>query len=114
MTTPKTSAAAGNEDGFFPLLHDLERAHEVRLQIQSSSLDYEEAADDANYELHWSLRERIDAVPARSIEGLKVKARAAELALASDPDAECDGCNSFVSQSQSIIRDIHALSAHRI
>jgi hypothetical protein len=96
--------AQGGESELFRLMRELEKAH-----VEGFSLDDE--AYEANYELHWNLRERIDAIPARSTKELKVKARAAEFALARDPDHECGGLGSFVGISRSIIRDLMALTA---
>lgn len=93
------------------LMRELEQTHIERLSFDPLDPAYDEVADNANYQRHWLLRERIDDLPARAIEDLKAKARAAELALERDPDAECRGAGSFVGLSQSTIRDLIALSA---
>lgn len=103
--------AQGGEPELFRLVRELEKSHVEGFSFDPLSPSYDGAADDVNYHLHWNLRERIDALPARSIKELKVKARAAEFALARDPDHECDGPGSFAGISQSIIRDLMALTA---
>jgi hypothetical protein len=62
------------------------------------------------YERHWSLRERIDRLPAQNLEELKAKAAAATLALKWDPDASSVGEGSFVDICESISRDIAAMA----
>ncbi len=62
------------------------------------------------YEESWRLRERINRIPATTIAGLKVKARAAEIALAGDVDASNKGDGSFVDLARSLGRDVLALS----
>jgi hypothetical protein len=62
------------------------------------------------YERHWSLRERIDRLPAQNLKELKAKAAAATLALKWDPDASNVGEGSFVDMCESINRDIVALA----
>lgn len=93
------------------LLMRLERAHVEGFAFDPQAPDYDEVADNENYELHWSLREQIEALPVRSVNDLKIKVRAAQLALSRDPDAECDALGSFVSLSKTIMRDIMALTA---
>lgn len=105
------AAAWEAEAEIFRLGRELEQAHIERLSFDPFDPAYDEAADEANYNLHWSLRERIDAFPARSIKELSVKARAAKLAFEGDPECDCDGTGSFVSLSHSIIRDLAVLTA---
>jgi hypothetical protein len=62
------------------------------------------------YERHWSLRERIDRLPAQNLKELKAKAAAATLALKWDPDASSVGEGSFVDMCESINRDIATLA----
>ena len=69
--------------------------------------DYERAS--SLYERHWSLRERIDRFPARTLKEIKAKAAAATLALKWDPGASSVGEGSFVDLCESINRDIAAL-----
>jgi hypothetical protein len=71
--------------------------------------------DDEQYEplflQHWSLRERINRIPATSLEGLRVKARAAAFATKDDTDMSNVGDGSFIGLAQSINRDLFALDA---
>jgi hypothetical protein len=60
-------------------------------------------------ERHWSLRERIDRLPAHSLRELKAKAAAAALALKCDPGASV-GEGSFVDLCESINPDIAAMA----
>jgi hypothetical protein len=68
-----------------------------------------EEEETASYNLHWNLREEINAIPALSIAGLKVKATAMEIALQCDPTADCEGLGSFRDLSLSIGHDILAM-----
>ena len=63
------------------------------------------------YDLHWALRERINRIAADTLEGLRVKARAAEFALKWDGAVENDGDGSFVGLCRSINADILVLPA---
>ena len=87
------------------LLRELEEVH--ALQIPDDDHD----AEENRYTRHWSLREKIDAIPARTIEELKVKARAAQIALERDLDHSNDGLGSFANLAQSIFRDIDAIAS---
>jgi hypothetical protein len=62
------------------------------------------------YDAHWTLRERINAIPATTIPGLRVKAQAAEFALKWDKDAGCECAGAFLDLCKSINRDIIALA----
>jgi hypothetical protein len=70
---------------------------------------------DEQYEVlylqHWDLREKINRIPATTIKGLRVKARAAEFAINSDPDTECAGDGCFIDLCRSINRDIFSMDA---
>ena len=85
------------------LLRELEEVH--ALQIPDDDHD----AEENRYTRNWSLREKIDSIPARTIDELKVKARAAQIALERDVDHSNDGLGSFANLAQSICRDIDAL-----
>jgi hypothetical protein len=87
------------------LLRELEEVH--ALQIPDDDHDDEEN----RYKRNWSLREKIDATPARTIDELKVKARAAQIALERDVDHSNDGLGSFANLAQSICRDIDAIAS---
>jgi hypothetical protein len=87
------------------LLRELEEVH--ALQIPDDDHDDEEN----RYTRNWSLREKIDAIPARTIDELKVKARAAQIALERDVDHSNDGLGSFANLAQSIFRDIDAIAS---
>ena len=60
-------------------------------------------------EQHWALRKRIVSTPARTLDDLKAKVAAADLALRMDEDADRIG-ESFVELCKSINRDIAALA----
>ena len=62
------------------------------------------------YHRHWTLREAINSVPARTLSGLKAKARAAEMELERDA-ADCEGPGSFVELSRSLINDLNAMGS---
>jgi len=109
-----TAAAGEVEPEIFRLGRELEKAHIADCSYPLSDPfgpAYDADADEVNYRLHWSLRERIEDLPARSIKELKIKARAAEFALSKDTDATNIGAGSFVNLSQSIMRDLMALAA---
>jgi hypothetical protein len=69
--------------------------------------------DDEQYAVldlqHWDLREKINRIPAATLEGLRIKARAAEFAIKGDEDCECVGAGSFIGLAQSINRDLFAM-----
>jgi hypothetical protein len=58
---------------------------------------------------HWDLREKINRIPAATLEGLRVKARAAEFAIKQDIDVTCEGDGSFVDLCRSINQDIFSM-----
>jgi hypothetical protein len=62
------------------------------------------------HDRHWRLREQIYGLVATTIDGLRVKARAAEIAFKQDPAAENEGAGSFVDLVRSINTDILALA----
>lgn len=78
----------------------------VQAECDAIPDDAPEAVGDANYDARWKVREQIDAIAANTLAGLKVKARAAQYALASDVSAECEGPGSFISLSQSLAADL--------
>lgn len=80
------------------------------LEILHAEEPEDDAAEEQLYNRHWALRERVDATPAKTIAELKLKARAAEMALERDPQADCAGAGAFVSLAQSINRDIDAIA----
>jgi hypothetical protein len=90
-------------------LHDLLRELEEVNALQIP--DDDDTAEENRYTRHWSLREKIDAIPARTIDELKVKARAAQIALERDVDHSNDGLGSFANLAQSICRDIDAIAS---
>src|SRR3954471_7159534 len=65
--------------------------------------------EDPHYDAHWEIRERINAIKAKTLDELRVKARAAMLALRYDVDAASVGPGSFVSLSQSLAGDLLAI-----
>jgi hypothetical protein len=73
---------------------------------------YEAEGDDSEYlashERHWTLREAINSVPARTFPELQAKARAAEIELERDAD-DCFGPGSFLELSRSLINDLKAM-----
>jgi hypothetical protein len=85
------------------------------LEIATSEIHrmWEANAADSEYlpscERHWSIREDINAAQARTLAGLRAKARAAEIALDLDPEADCEGSGSFVELSRSLIADLKAM-----
>jgi hypothetical protein len=87
------------------LLGELEEVHALQIP------DDDHAAEENRYTRNWSLREKIDAIPARTIDELKVKARAAQIALERDVDHSNDGLGSFANLAQSICRDIDAIAS---
>jgi hypothetical protein len=78
--------------------------------LNSACPDNDDKQHEALYNQHWNLREKINRIPATTLEGLRVKARAAEFAINWDPDNECgvgDGC--FVALARSINQDIFSM-----
>ena len=57
---------------------------------------------------HWRLREKINEIEATTIEGLRVKAQAADFAFKDDSSAECEGPGSFIALSQSINQELQS------
>jgi hypothetical protein len=113
----------GGVDGSFlsaPALHPdgqlltLEaRLREVDAAKQNHSTADNEAYETA-YKEHWRLRAEINETGATTIDGLRVKARAANLAFRDDDEAACKGPGSFIELSRSINRDLQSerLNAH--
>ena len=97
--------SAENASEIERLLRDLEEAHAERLSLDDHRR-FNEGAYEANYCRHWDIRERIEACAARTLDDLAAKARAAQIALERDPDAECRGPGSFVSLSHSLAADV--------
>ena len=93
------------------ILAELETIHARRDEIDADCWRGEtvEDEDDRLFNRHWELREIVQATRACSPSDLKVKARATEMALLQDPDAECGGAGSFVELTRSLIRDLLAL-----
>ena len=73
--------------------------------------DGDEEGFQVLYDEHWALRERINAIPATTIAGLRVKSQAAEFALKWDKDAGCECAGAFLDLCKSINRDIIALAS---
>jgi hypothetical protein len=73
--------------------------------------DGDEEGFQVLYDEHWTLRERINAIPATTIAGLRVKAQAAALALKWDNDAQCECAGAFLDLCKSINQDIIALAS---
>ena len=66
--------------------------------------------EDPTYERHWKIRSLINVMRAKTVEGLRIKARAAEMALDRDPEIDCQCTGSFIKLSKSLARDL--LAAH--
>lgn len=81
---------------------ELERVQALRDAFAASGSN----GDDPHFDRHWDVREEIDRTPARTTAGLKVKARAAALALRYDQDAEMRGPGSYIGLSLSLFRDL--------
>jgi hypothetical protein len=79
--------------------------------LKSACPDNDDKQHEALYNQHWNLREKINRIPATTIKGLAVKARAAEFAINSDPDTEDAGDGSFIDLCRSINRDLFAMGA---
>ena len=91
--------------------HDLEVCEVRRL-----AFDQEHPAIDDNPhdDTHWHLREAIETRPATSWQGLRVKARAAEIALKfGDPNGELplSAGGSFAALARSLCLDIATMAA---
>jgi hypothetical protein len=98
------SAPALHPDG--QLLTLGARLKEVDAAKQNHASD--DDAYTAFYEEHWRLREKINETEATTIDGLRVKARAADLAFREDDGVECTGPGSFIELLQSINRDLQS------
>jgi hypothetical protein len=68
----------------------------------------DDEAYEAFYEEHWRLRAKINETEATRIDGLRVKARAADLAFRDDEEAACEVPGSFIELSRSINRDLQS------
>lgn len=66
--------------------------------------------EEAAYNQDWSLRARINALPALTSSGLAAKARATLAAYAWDPEADCDVSGSFVELAKSLATDAQRIS----
>jgi hypothetical protein len=73
--------------------------------------DDDDAQDAALYEQHWDLREKINRIPATTLDGIRVKARAAEFAFKGDNTHEMEGEGSFVELCRSLNADILSMAA---
>jgi hypothetical protein len=105
-TVPASAESLPNSDFDAELIKlgsELEEVHRQRLEIDGPD---EYAKEEGLYTAHWALREKIEAIPAKTKTGRRIKARAVEMALHFDPDCECDGIGSFVTLSQSLCRDL--------
>ena len=65
------------------------------------------------YRRHWTLREAVNSVPARTLAGLQAKARAIEIELERDAE-DCFGPGSFLELSRSLARDLMAMQPAEI
>jgi hypothetical protein len=79
--------------------------------LKSACPDNDDKQHEVLYNQHWNLREKINRIPATTLEGLRVKARAAEFAINSDPDAEFAGDGSFVDLCRSLNKDLLSMGA---
>lgn len=70
--------------------------------------DANDEAYDVSYKEHWRLREKINETEATTIDGLRVKAYAADVAFPDDDGAECTGPGSFIDLTLSINRDLQS------
>ena len=80
-------------------------------EVDAAKQNHPTADDDAYealYEEHWSLREKINEIEATTIDGLRVKAFAADAASRNDKGGECTGPGSFIELTRSIIGDLHS------
>jgi hypothetical protein len=93
------------------LVADLEKA-----DLELSRL-FDAGAADAEYlpacERHWTLREAINATPARTFPELQAKARAAQIALELDAEADCEGLGCFKELTRSLMSDVTAMQPDR-
>ena len=90
------------------LIADLEIAdlEHSRLYDEGNDEQYQQA-----YEHHWSVREAINATPARTLSELRAKARAAVIALDLDEDFECHVPGSARELAKSLVEDILMMGA---
>jgi hypothetical protein len=65
------------------------------------------------YHRHWALREAINAAPAWTLLELQAKARAAEIALDLDAEADCEGAGCFKELARSLVSDMMASESPR-
>jgi hypothetical protein len=83
---------------------ELEDVHRQRLEIEGNPA--EDAKDESLYAEHWALREKIEAIPAGTDAGRRVKAQAVEMALHFDQQCEFGALKgSFARLSQSLAID---------
>jgi hypothetical protein len=107
--TPVPAAATGLPDDHpdAALLSLGRRLEEVdaRKEVEPNLPDEEY---DVAYNEHWRLREQINAIEAVTIDGLRVKARAADFAYRDDEQVENTGSGSFIELYKSISRDLQS------
>ena len=96
-----------SQGAFADLSRQLEETHraQVGMPLEDEGPEYLRL-----YELHWQLREQINAIPARTLADLRVKARAAYMAReVSEGFYHVDGPGSWEALSLSLIADLAAL-----
>ncbi|MCW2317612.1 hypothetical protein M2322_003176 [Rhodoblastus acidophilus] len=102
-------------DNLGALVAELERVHARRIEILAMLADDHainavlDAEDDGLFARHWEIREAIQAVEAKNIADLKLKASAARLALAVDEDVCCSGPGSYLDLAAAVIDQVLAL-----
>lgn len=94
-------ALASPDGTALSLLNALEECDRQRDALTEK--DYDTPEDQALYEEHWRLRERIDALPVGSSQCMRAKARAASIALKWDVDASNEGPGSFMSLFKQVV-----------
>lgn len=101
----------GHNDGLRELGQHLERCHRERELIATFDEISEETEgrDQDLFDLSWKLREQIDGIRARTLDEVKVKVRAAQMALWSDREMACGGPGSFESLARTAMDEILAL-----
>jgi hypothetical protein len=84
---------------------ELEGLHAVYL-AELSSHD-----EDLTYDRHWEIRGLIECIGAHTVVGLCVKARAVQMALERDSNAECTSSGSFIELAKQLARNVVAITA---
>lgn len=110
LATAGRRAYKGADADLLRLAGCLEAIYQLRLQYRAVGSDL---VDCPFYEIDWQYRERINAIQAKTMAGIKAKGRAAEIALFTEPDRDTDGAGTWREITESIETDMRAINARK-